>query len=67
MILTLVKLKSRPTNVDLVGDTKETTSLVLLSFKSIDKKIIQFNLSSPKELVFKIKAFFKRMILNIQN
>ena len=29
MILTLLKLKSRATNVDLVGDTKET-SLVLL-------------------------------------
>ena len=29
MILTLVKLKSQTTNVDLVGDTKET-SLVLL-------------------------------------
>ena len=52
MILTLVKLKTRATNVDLVVDTKETMSLVLLSFKSIDKKIIKFNLSSPKELVF---------------
>ena len=52
MILTLVKLKSRVTDVDLVGDTNETMSLVLLLIKSIDKKILKFNLSFPKELVF---------------
>ena len=38
MILTLVKLKSRATDVDLVDDTKETTTPILVSFKSIDKK-----------------------------
>ena len=38
MILTLVKLKSRATDVDLVDDTKATTTLILLSFKSIDLK-----------------------------
>ena len=35
MILTLDKLKSRAADVDLVDDTKETTTLILLLFKSI--------------------------------
>ena len=52
MILTLVKVKSRAADADLVGDTEEAATLILLSFKSIDKKIIKFNLSSPKELGF---------------
>ena len=54
MILTLVKLKSQVADVDLVDDTKETTTLILLSFKSIDKKSLNSIYLPQKNLFFKL-------------
>ena len=54
MILTLVKLKSQVVDVDLVDDTKETTTLILLSFKSIDKKSLSSIYLPQKNLFFKL-------------